>query len=492
MSLGRIFFWVLLLLCLAPGPLVADPGGVLSNVHELTIDNGMRFLLLPRKGAPVFTAYIRVRAGGVDEEAGKTGLAHLLEHMAFKGTREIGTRDYSQEAVLLERIETIQSQKTRATSAAERQELDKTMQELIAQAADFVVKEEFSKIYQRNGATDLNATTSQDITSYFVTLPSPKLRLWAYLESSRLKDPVFREFYSERDVVGEERRTRVEDSPFGALYEAFVQLSFEKSPYRQPTIGYRADLTKLSASDLKAFYQKYYVPSNIVVALVGDFDLIEAEAILRQYFGTIPSGPTPAVLKIDEPEPTREKQINIPFDASPAVLFGYLKPNMPQEDDYIFDVLEQILCEGQTSRLYREMVVQRKLVQNVMCSAATPGSRLENLFIVYASILPGHRSAEVLQAFDEEVKKIRTAGVSDQELNKAKKNILSQWYFDLQGNEDIASSLSYFEAVAGDWRYILGHQKKIQGIGSADVQRIVTQYLDPKRRRAAVLKPLKS
>jgi predicted Zn-dependent peptidase len=491
MSLNRIKIFFILLLSLCSGNLAADPGGILSKVHEFSLDNGMKFLLLPRKGAPVFTAYIRVAVGGVDEEPGRTGIAHLLEHMAFKGTREIGTKDYAQEKILLEKIEEVQSQMLRA-SPAERLRLKKTMDQLIAQAGDLVEKEEFSKIYQRNGGTELNATTSQDVTSYFVTLPSPKLRLWAYLESSRLKDSVFREFYSEREVVGEERRMRVEDSPFGSLYEAFLQLAFEKSPYRQPTIGYREDLPKLSASDLKSFYQKYYVPSNMVVALVGDFDLQEAESIIREYFATIPAGPKPPAPQVDEPRPSVEKRIAVPFDASPAMLFGYLKPNMPHEDDYVFDVLEQILCEGQTSRLYRDLVVQKKLVQKVVCSAATPGSRMENLFFVYASINQGHRPGEVLQAFDEQVRDLQTNGVSERELNKAKKNILSQWYFDLQSNDDIASSISYFQAIAGDWRYILGHQKKIQGIDSADIQRVVSTYLAPKRRRTAVLSPLKS
>ena len=491
MSLARVkTILVFFLIIFWSGGLAANPAALLSNVHELTLDNGMRFLLLPRKGAPVFTAYIRVKAGGVDEEAGKTGLAHLLEHMAFKGTSEIGTKDYAKEKVLLDKIEEIQAKKL-AAPASEQAALDKEMQGLIFQAEDLVVKEEFSKIYQRNGADDLNATTSQDITSYFVTLPSPKLRLWAYLESTRLRDPVFREFYSERQVVGEERRMRVDDSPFGKLYEQFLLLAFEKSPYRQPTIGYPQDLPRLSASDLKEFYEKYYVPSNIVVALVGDFDLQETESVIRHYFGSLPAGHQPPAPQVKEPEPNVEKQLAVPFDASPAMLFGYLKPNMPSEDDYIFDVLEQVLCEGQTSRLYRELVVRRKLAQNVMCSAATPGSRMENLFFVYVSIHRGHTAAEILQAFDEEVEKLKIHGISEQELNKAKKNILSSWFFDLQSNDDIASTISYFESVAGDWHYILNHQKKIQEITSQDIQRVISTYLTPARRRTVVLKPLK-
>lgn len=448
----------------------------------------MVFLLLPRPGAPVFSAYIRVKAGGVDEAPGQTGIAHLLEHMAFKGTPEIGTRDYAKEKLLLDGIEKLQSQ-IQKTSGAKREELEKAMAAMTEEAGQLVVKEEFSKIYQRNGATGLNATTSQDVTSYFVTLPSNKLRLWAYLESSRLKNPVFREFYSERDVVQEERRTRVDDSPFGALYEAFTHLAFAKSPYRQPTIGYPEDLTRLSATDLASFYKKYYSPSNMVGALVGNFDLKEAESIIREYFGSLPAAPSPPGVEVTEPEPKEEKRIKVPFDASPSLMFGYLKPNMPHEDDYVFDLLEQVLCEGATSRLYRELVVKQKLVQTLACATSTPGSRMENLFLVYGSIHQGHRAEEVLQAFDAEMEKIKKRGIGEKELAKAKKSLLSQWYFDLQSNSDIAETLSYFEAVAGDWRYILGHQKKIQKITSKDIQRVVARYLTPRRRRSAMLLP---
>ncbi|MCC7344798.1 MAG: insulinase family protein [Deltaproteobacteria bacterium] len=473
---------------LAP-PLAANPD-LLDQVRELTLSNGMKFLLLRRPGAPVFTGYIQVKVGGIDEAEGQTGIAHLLEHMAFKGTSEIGTSDFAAEQRLLEELETVHAE-LRKAQGPRRVALAKRLEGLVAKAGSLVVKEEFSKIYLRNGGADLNATTSQDLTSYFVQLPNTKLRLWAYLESSRLRDPVFREFYTERDVVQEERRTRIDDSPFGKLYESLMALAFDKSPYRRPTIGYPADLQRLSADDLKVFYKKYYVPGNMVGTLVGDIDPGEATKVLEEYFGKIPAGPAPPKVEAREPEPQQEKRVEVPFDASPALMAGYLKPTMPHPDDYVFDILDQVLCEGRTSRLYKRLVVQDRLVQNVACSASSPGSRLDNLFFIYASILPEHDADEVLKAVDDELGKVLREGVGSEELKKAKKNLLAAWNYELQSNDEAAQLLSYFEALAGGWRYVLEHPKRIQAVSSQDLQRVTRQYLKPERRRTAILKPTK-
>lgn len=488
MSLRILLALLFCLAVLCPTSLQANPSNLLDEVQDVELSNGMKFLLLRREGAPVFSAYLRVRVGGIEEVDGKTGIAHLLEHMAFKGTPEIGTRDYGKEKVLLEQLEELHSKKLHS-SGKQKKELADQMNQLVEEAGKLVVKEEFSKIYQRNGATGLNATTSQDLTSYFVTLPNTKLKLWAYLESNRLKHPVFREFYSEREVVGEERRMRVDDSPFGKLYESFIQLAFDKSPYRRPTIGYVEDIEKLSATDLKEFYDKYYVPGNVVGAIVGNIDIEATKKILEEYFGDWKAGQVPQTQFAKEPSPTGPKKLVVPFDAKPALVMGYLKPNLPHPDDYVFDVLDQILCEGRTSRLYKRWVLQDKLAQGVNCSPSTPGSRLENLFFVYAAINSGTPPDKILSSFDDEMRRLVKEGVSKAELDKAKKNILSQWYFDLSSNEEIAEALSYFEAVAGDWKYILNHRKKIQAIGSEDLVRAVEKYLQPQERRWAYLKP---
>ncbi|MCE9624086.1 MAG: insulinase family protein [Deltaproteobacteria bacterium] len=482
-----IFIFLFFLSTLAPWALQANPG-FLDQVREVTLSNGMRFLLLRRPGAPVFTGYIQVKVGGIDEQEGQTGVAHLLEHMAFKGTTEIGTTDYAAERALLEKIEAVHAEWLKA-QGPKKAALSKEMKALTEAAGRFVVKEDFSRIYLRNGGADLNATTSQDLTSYFVQLPNTKLKLWAFLESSRLKDPVFREFYSERDVVMEERRTRIDDSPFGKLYEALMELAFEKSPYRRPTIGYPADLQRVSATELSQFYHKYYVPSNMIGTVVGDIDLNETEKIIEEYFGTIPSGPQPPKVEAVEPAPVQEKRVEVPFDAAPALMAGYLKPTMPHPDDYVFDVLDQVLCEGRTSRLYKRLVVQDRLVQNIGCSGSSPGARLDNLFFIYATILPGHSTDEVLKVIDEELQKIVKDGVPSDELKKAKKNLLADWNYEMQSNDEAAQMLSYFEALTGSWKYILEHPKRIEAVNSQDLQRVLKTYMGSERRRTAVLKP---
>ncbi len=483
----RLSFLFLIIFFLLPLSSFSNPDLLSKGVKEIVLPNGMKFLLLRRTGAPLFSAYIQVRVGGMDETAGQTGIAHLLEHMAFKGTTEIGTSNYSEEKNLLAQIESVHERWKKANSG-ERKTLSAEMSRLIQQASEYVVKEEFSTIYLRNGGSDLNATTSQDLTSYFLKLPKSKLRLWAYLESQRLQDPVFREFYSERDVVREERRTRVDDSPFGKLYEALLKLVFPHSPYGRPTIGYAKDIQQLSATDLERFYKKFYVPSNMVGAIVGDIDLAETETILKEYFGPIPAGTPPQEKFIEDPYPTQSRRAETFAQASPAMMIGYQKPNLPHPDDFVFDVLEQILCEGRTSRFYRRLVDQEQLVQNVSCSPSIPGSRAKNMFFVYLSVNQGKSFDEILNKLQEEMVKVETEKVSEEELKKAKKNLTADWYYNLESNEDLAQMLSYFEAISGSWKYLLEHPKKIQAVGDEDLKRVVKKYLQPQRRSVAILK----
>ena len=482
---------IVLLFCLVSAvSLQANPSALLENIKEITLDNGMKFLLLRREGAPVFSAYLRVKVGGIDEPEGKTGIAHMLEHMAFKGTSSLGTHNAEAEKQILNQIEKVYAQLL-AAPEAKKSALALQMKKLIAQADRYVKKEEFTQIYSRNGASNLNATTSQDLTSYFVNLPNTKLRLWAYLESQRLKDPVFREFYTERDVVKEERRMRSEDSPTGKLYESLMDIAFEKSPYRRPTIGYPEDLSKLSATELHEFYQKYYRANNITVALVGNLDRAETEKVIREYFSDFPKTTQLPPLQVDEPKPQEAKKVVIEREASPALMAAYLKPNMPHRDDYVFDVLEQILCEGPSSRLYKRLVEKERLAQTVDCSASTPGSRLENIFLVYLSLAKDSSSDVALKVLEDEFSKIAKGGVNADELKRAKKNLNADWYYDLQSNEEMAELLSYFEAIAGSWRYILEHQKQIESVSSKDIARVVKTYLKPERLRLGILERVK-
>lgn len=481
-----VFSWLI--------PLHASVSMLEKNVHELKLANGMVFLLVPRKGAPVFTGYIRVKVGGADEKPNYSGIAHMLEHMAFKGTPRIGTRNYSAEKRVLEDIEKLgirlaQLTRSQQGESDEAKKLKEQMKLLQAKAEAFVVKDEYARTFTENGGTEFNATTSKDLTSYFVSLPINKLELWAYLTSEALRNPVFREFYQERDVVMEERRMRVDDDPFGKNYEEFLKLAFEKSPYQDPTIGYAKDISALTATDLRNFYNTYYVPQNMVGAVVGDIDLARTEAILQRYFGSIPAGKNPPPLEVKEPEQTQARREVVEFDARPQIMIGYHKPTMPAQDDYVFDLIAQVMCEGRSSRLYKSLVQEQKIAQSVDCDTGTPGARLDNMLFIFATALGKHSPEELEKAIVAQIEKLQNQAVSAEDLTRAKNQLIAELVFKMSSNFGLAESLTYFQAAAGDWRYLVEHSDKLEKITPQEIERVARKYLVKSNQTISILKP---
>ena len=239
-----------------------------DKVVEYKLDNGMKFLLMKRQKAPVFTGYLMFKVGGVDENVGNTGLAHLIEHMAFKGTDNIGTEDYEKEKHIIKKINAVGSElsletaKGRMSDSIKIKELESRLKKLQVMHKQFVKNNEFFNLYESNGGVGMNAGTGNDFTMYYVSLPSNKLELWMLMESERIRNPVFREFYMERDVVKEERRLSTENKPFGKLYEEFLAASFIAHPYGNPVIGWMSDISTLTCEEAKRFYKQYYSPSN--------------------------------------------------------------------------------------------------------------------------------------------------------------------------------------------------------------------------------------
>lgn len=463
-----------------------------KEVVSYTLPNGMRFLLMRRAGAPVFAAYLRVKVGGIDEKPGKTGIAHMLEHMAFKGTETIGTRNYPEEKKFLERIEAIGVRLAELTRSPKKDSqqiatLQSEMLKLQKEADRLTVKEEFSRIYLKNGANHFNATTSKDITSYFMQLPANKLELWAYLESEKLKRPVFREFYQERDVVMEERRMRIDNDPFGKHFEIFLETAFQKSPYAIETIGHPEDLRALTTTDLQQFYKTYYIPQNIVGAIVGEIDIEQTKKLLLNYFGTIPAGAPSPEIRDQEPVQTQERRAKVRFDARPQIMIGFHKPTLPHRDDYVFDLIEQIFCEGRTSRLHQALVEKQKLVQAVGCDAGIPGNRLNNLFLIYATGLGNTSMAQVEKAIDEEIEKLQQAGVSPEELERGRNQLISSRVFKINSNLGLAELLSYTQIVAGDWRYFVKHEEILKSITGKELQAVAQKYLVKSNRTVTTL-----
>jgi len=466
-----------------------------SRVTDHVLKNGMRFLLVERHQSPTFSAVIAFKAGGVDEKTGETGIAHMFEHMAFKGTRVIGTRSYRREKALLDRADAVAEELSRLTAAGKTdddpavQDLRRRLQEIQQEAAKWVIPNEFDRILSVNGADDLNAWTAKDMTAYVVSLPSNRLELWALLESQRMATPVLREFYAERDVIAEERLQSVENSPFGKLYEALCATAFMVHPYRVPTIGWASDIRSLTRPQAERFRRTYYTPGNAVCAIVGDIRPQEAIPILEKYFGAVPAGPPPPPIPASEPPQAGERRVNVEHQAQPHVLIAFHKPTIPSDDDFVFDVLDAVLTEGRTSRLYTSLVKELKIATDVSSWTSEPGARYPNLFVISAEPMHPHTTQELEAAIYKELDRLKTELVPEDELAKVKNMLDAQFVRGLEGNMQLAEQLAYYQITAGDWRYMLRWRDRMRKVTAEDIQRVARRYLVARNRTVATLVP---
>lgn len=486
-----------LLVALAAAPVLltgfaafAAPG-LEERVIEHRLANGLTVLMVERHQAPIVSINITFGVGGINERTGTTGVAHLYEHMAFKGTRTIGTKDYARERPLLEELDRLNAEIARrravgADEAALRPLLEafKAAQE---RADQLVVGNEMALLYQRHGAVGLNASTGKDVTRYVVSLPANRLPLWAAIESDRMANPVLREFYKERAVVMEERRLRTDDSPNGLLYEAFAAAAFQAHPYGFPTIGWASDIQALTPADTERFFRTYYGPANATIAIVGDINPKEVIALIEQTFGRIPAGPPPPPVLTAEPKQRGERRVEVEFDAEPIVLIGYHKPAIGHPDDFVFDVIESVLSEGVTSRLYHRIVREKRLAASISADSGFPGIMAPNLFVISAAPLAPHTTAEVEAAVYEELERLKTEPVSARELEKVLNNLDANLVRALRSNSGLAGQLAYFQTVAKDWRYVLKARERIAAVTPEDIQRVARAYFTKTNRTVATL-----
>ena len=470
--------------------------GLADRVIEHKLANGLTILMVERHQVPVVSINLTFGVGGLDERTGRTGVAHLYEHMAFKGTRSLGTKDYAKERPLLEELDhlnrAIEELRERLRTSGKKdspalQELRRRFKEVQQRAAQLVVGNEMSLLYQRHGAVGLNASTGKDITRYTVSLPANRLPLWAEIESDRMSNPVMREFYKERAVVMEERRSRTDDNPTGLLYEAFVAAAFQAHPYGFPTIGWASDIRALTPAMATRFFETYYSPGNGVLALVGDINPSEVVALVERTFGRIPAGSPPPLVVTVEPRQRGERRVEVEFDAEPMLFIGYHKPDLHHPDDFVFDVIDSVLSEGVTSRLYRRVVREKRVATSISTSSGTPGARAPNLFMISAVPLAPHTPAEVEAAIYEELHRLKTEPVAPRELEKVLNNLDASLIRSLRSSSGLASQLAYFQTVAKDWRYLLQARKRIAAVTPQDIQRVAKEYFTKSNRTVATL-----
>ena len=456
-----------------------------KKVTEFSLTNGMHFIICERHEAPVVSFHTYVNAGSVDDPSGKTGLAHMFEHMAFKGTASIGSLNWPAEQKAMQAIEQVYDRydaERNKGHLANQDVLKKLHDELAAaieKANTFVDENLYPNLIEENGGVGMNASTGEDSTNYFYSLPSNRIELWFLLESSRFIAPVFREFYKERDVVREERRMRTESEPQGKLFEVLLATAFEAHPYKNPAIGWPSDIENLRVKDADAFFRKYYSPANITMAVVGDVNPVEARRMAERYFGPIVKRPLPPPVGTVELPQEGEKRAEIVFQSQPVEMIAYKRPDQYDKDDPVYDVLSSILSSGRTGLLYRELVRDRKIALDAGAASELPGGKYPNLFLFYVAPNLGKTLEENEKALYGVLDGMTKTKVDDVTLARVKTKTRAGLIRQLDSNSGLAQALASHYADYGDWRKLFKEVEEIDKVTADDVQRVAKTLFDP-------------
>ena len=488
----RLFISLILLIVLAAPAFGQDLATFEKRVTVKTLENGLTAIVCERPEAPVFSFFTHVDVGSDREYPGIQGLAHMFEHMAFKGTDKVGTNDYADEKAAIENVEhsyqAYDQERRKRTGSDEKKlaELEKAWKSAMDAAQKYVIENQFGQIVEENGGQALNAFTDNEETGYFYSFPSNQVELWAYLESERFLHPVLREFYKERDVVHEERRLS-ESDPFGRLFEQFMATAYVAHPYGQPVVGWPADLESFSMSDAQAYYKKYYVPANMIVTLVGDVKAREVMPMIEKYFGRLPAAPKPEPLRTVEPLQNAERIVILHETAQPIFTEGYHKPSALDKDDAIYDALQDLVSNGRTSRLYRSLVRDKKIAAQSGGFNGFPGSKYPNMFVFYAISTPGHTPEETRDAIHAEVERVKKEDISDDELQMIKTRAKADLLRRLADNMGLALQLGTAQSVYGDWRQLFRHVDEIENVTKADIRRAANATFVDSNRTIGIL-----
>lgn len=454
-----------------------------KGVESWTLSNGIKVVFYKRNNAPVFAGQVWVRVGGVDEKLGLTGIAHFLEHMAFKGSQTIGTKNYEKEKPLLDRLEKIVTSASNQSLSLSTPETASLMEEL----GSLLVDNELGKIYTKAGASGLNAMTSKDYTAYVVKLPSVSFERWCWLESDRILNPVFRQFYKEREVVQEERRRGYDDDPSGKLYEAFLEKTFLIHPYHFPVIGYSEDLKKLTATDMRKFYQDHYVPENLTIAIVGNIALDEVKNLTERYFGRIRGEKIQQETIPTEPVQTEPRWVTLNLDAKPQIILGYHKPTAPDPADAYFSVIHSLLSDSRSSLLNKILVEEQHLALAVD-TGELPGERYPNLFVIQVTPSPGVSAEVIVNRIQSILDSLYLEPPSSKLIEEAKKRSRLSLLKLLSSDDGLANALGKTQSLSGDWQEIFRFFSVLETTTAKDLSDVSLKYLRPTNRTVAELR----
>jgi predicted Zn-dependent peptidase len=416
--------------------------------------------------------------------------------MAFKGTTTVGTKDYAAEAKVLNELDLVYEALAREEAKIKPdegrvKELKARFEELQKQAKEYVVNNEYFDMVMQQGDAGVNAYTSSDATQYINSQPANKLEFWMAITSDRFLNPVFREYYKERDVIMEERRLGLETQPVGKLIEDFMAVSFKAHPYHHHVIGHMSDLQRIRHQDVKDYFSKYYSPSNLTAAVVGDVDAGEVFRLADLYFSRIPSGPRPEPLRTREPEQWGERKATVTAQSQPVLIIGYHRPDARHADTIALEALANILGQGRSSRLWESLVKKEKVAAQVQGFSGFPGDKYSSLIVFLAVPSKDKTAAQSLELMEKEIERIKKEPVSAQELAKYKQMSKKALIGQMKSNGRMAAQLTYFDVVLGDWRLLFDELARIDRITAADIQRVASTYLVATNRTVGEIVPEK-
>lgn len=468
---------------------------IILDVKEKDLSNGMKILVVENHIAPVVSTIVRFKVGAVDEHTRITGISHFLEHMMFKGTKIMGTSNYEAEVPLMAKMDSLSEllQQERGKlrhplsggSEERAKELRQQIADLQEEQAQYIIKDELWETYLKNGGSGLNASTGSDGTQYYVSLPSNRLELWAFMESDRMANIQLREFYSERDVIREERRQSTENRSWGVVYEALSSTAHWVSPYRWDAIGWGTDIENYRRDNMAEYFRTYYHPSNAIACIVGDVNPEEVFALCERYFGKIPARPAPPPVFTDDAPQKGERRVEVEFDANPIALIGWHMPQAGHPDVAALDVLSDILSRGRTSRFYKSLI-ETKLGR---VSAGISFSRYPDLFTCRITPMGDHSVEEVMETALAEIEKLKTEPVEQWEIDKVRTQSDADFIRSLNSTRGVAYRVANYQAIAGDWRYLLDYRTEYKNVTPEDIMRVANEYLTKSNRTVVTLVP---
>ncbi|CAL5221368.1 g3548 [Coccomyxa viridis] len=455
-----------------------------ERISEFELPNGLHFIVMERHNAPIVSVHTYADVGAFDERDGQTGIAHLLEHMAFKGSQRIGAREYKKEAVLLEAVDdafyAFWDAHTRSASSSGR--LYEQLQQLVAQAEELVEPNAFGAMLQKSGAVGLNATTSHDATKYFMSLPANMLELWFALEAERFQAPVFRELYSEKKVVAEERRSRIDNSPMGRFQETFLSSAISNN-YRRPIIGYEQDVAGLGRREVEAFFRERYGPKNLAITIVGDTTPEKVRAMAEKYFGAwrqdaIPALPPSSSEVLAQPPSGVERRLDSSARGGPTLMQAYYRPGIASVDAPILEVIGDIMTGSRTARFNRSLLQEGKAF-GANLVPAYPGDKHACTSLIYAIPATGVSLAQMEGLVRQQLDSLADKGPTASEMERIKKASKVELVDALRRNSGMAAALASYHTLTGSWRTILQESAQIETLKAADVRDVAARTFTP-------------